>query len=352
MRGAHAGSSTSSSPRPRRSMAKPASSAVTEDSAARARLALRPLQADGRMDARRYGRGARPALRRAALLQRRRRRPAGPRRPVDPQRHPPDQGRGADGARAAAGLLEIFGTDYPTPDGTCLRDYIQVTDLVRAHVDALRYLRAGGESLTCNCGYARGFSVRGGGRCGEGRVGRRFPGQVVAAAAPATRPRSWPRNDRIKADARLAAPARRPARDRGAGPALGAAPAQPGSRERAADVGSRAQCSLEPSVALWGDAAPSFVQNSAPAEPRSRGASMSFGNEMRAAATRRRTGRSRTRGQGRDDGELPAGRHRRIDAPAGAGGFLGALVRPVQAARPDPREGRRGVAAARSSSSR
>ena len=56
--------------------------------------------------------------------------------------------------------LEIFGTDYPTPDGTCLRDYIQVTDLVRAHIDALRYLRAGGASLTCNCGYARGYSVR------------------------------------------------------------------------------------------------------------------------------------------------------------------------------------------------
>ena len=56
--------------------------------------------------------------------------------------------------------LEIFGTDYPTPDGTCLRDYIQVTDLVRAHSDALRYLRTGGENLTCNCGYARGLSVR------------------------------------------------------------------------------------------------------------------------------------------------------------------------------------------------
>lgn len=57
-------------------------------------------------------------------------------------------------------FLEIYGSDYPTPDGTCLRDYIQVTDLVRAHADALRYLRQGGESLTCNCGYARGFSVR------------------------------------------------------------------------------------------------------------------------------------------------------------------------------------------------
>ena len=57
-------------------------------------------------------------------------------------------------------FLEIYGSDYPTPDGTCLRDYIQVTDLVRAHADALRYLRQGGESLICNCGYAKGFSVR------------------------------------------------------------------------------------------------------------------------------------------------------------------------------------------------
>ena len=56
--------------------------------------------------------------------------------------------------------MEIFGTDYPTPDGTCLRDYIQVTDLVRAHTDALRYLREGGDSTTCNVGYARGYSVR------------------------------------------------------------------------------------------------------------------------------------------------------------------------------------------------
>ncbi|MDB5593487.1 MAG: exoB [Hyphomicrobiales bacterium] len=55
--------------------------------------------------------------------------------------------------------MEVFGTDYPTPDGSCLRDYIQVSDLARAHMDALRYLRGGGESLTCNCGYARGYSV-------------------------------------------------------------------------------------------------------------------------------------------------------------------------------------------------
>ena len=56
--------------------------------------------------------------------------------------------------------MEIFGEDYPTPDGTCLRDYIQVSDLAQAHMDALRHLRAGGESLTCNVGYARGYSVK------------------------------------------------------------------------------------------------------------------------------------------------------------------------------------------------
>jgi UDP-glucose 4-epimerase len=55
--------------------------------------------------------------------------------------------------------LEVFGTDYETPDGTCIRDYIHVSDLVRAHLDALRYLRAGGESIVLNCGYGEGFSV-------------------------------------------------------------------------------------------------------------------------------------------------------------------------------------------------
>ena len=55
--------------------------------------------------------------------------------------------------------LDVFGTDYPTRDGSCIRDYIQVTDLVNAHLKALEHLRAGGESLTCNCGYGRGLSV-------------------------------------------------------------------------------------------------------------------------------------------------------------------------------------------------
>jgi len=55
--------------------------------------------------------------------------------------------------------LQVYGTDYPTHDGTCIRDYIHVSDLVRAHSDALNYLRAGGDSVTLNCGYGRGFSV-------------------------------------------------------------------------------------------------------------------------------------------------------------------------------------------------
>ncbi len=56
-------------------------------------------------------------------------------------------------------MMQVFGTDYETPDGTCVRDYIHVCDLVRAHADALRHLRSGRPSLTLNCGYGRGFSV-------------------------------------------------------------------------------------------------------------------------------------------------------------------------------------------------
>ena len=55
--------------------------------------------------------------------------------------------------------IDVFGTDYPTPDGTCIRDYIHVADLVRAHSDALAYLRGGGAPVTLNCGYSHGFSV-------------------------------------------------------------------------------------------------------------------------------------------------------------------------------------------------
>ncbi len=63
----------------------------------------------------------------------------------------------------ACGLREgvtIFGTDYPTEDGTCIRDYIHVDDLAVAHLRALDYLTQGGESVSLNCGYGSGFSVR------------------------------------------------------------------------------------------------------------------------------------------------------------------------------------------------
>jgi UDP-glucose 4-epimerase len=56
--------------------------------------------------------------------------------------------------------VSIFGTDFPTPDGTGLRDYIHVQDLATAHLDALAYLRGGGKSATLNCGYGHGYSVR------------------------------------------------------------------------------------------------------------------------------------------------------------------------------------------------
>jgi len=56
--------------------------------------------------------------------------------------------------------VSIFGTDYPTPDGTGIRDYIHVEDLASAHLKALDYLRDGGESITLNCGYGHGYSVR------------------------------------------------------------------------------------------------------------------------------------------------------------------------------------------------
>jgi UDP-glucose 4-epimerase len=62
----------------------------------------------------------------------------------------------ATGQRAK---IDVFGTDYPTPDGSCIRDFIHVSDLAQAHRAALSYLRGGGASVTLNCGYGRGYSV-------------------------------------------------------------------------------------------------------------------------------------------------------------------------------------------------
>ena len=89
--------------------------------------------------------------------------------------------------------ISIFGTDYDTPDGTCIRDYIHIEDLAAAHLLALDYLRGGRGSTTLNCGYGQGFSVRevlqevervSGSRLNVIESGRREgdPPQLVAAA--------------------------------------------------------------------------------------------------------------------------------------------------------------------------
>ena len=105
--------------------------------------------------------------------------------------------------------VEVFGTDYPTRDGTCIRDYIHVSDLTAAHLGALRRIREGGESLVANCGYNHGYSVlevlesvkRLHGRDIEVRYGARRPGDVAAVVADSTLARSaldWqPRYDDI-----------------------------------------------------------------------------------------------------------------------------------------------------------
>jgi UDP-glucose 4-epimerase len=103
--------------------------------------------------------------------------------------------------QAAQGLrdhLDIFGTDYETPDGTCIRDYIHVSDLARAHLAALRYLRSGGANVTLNCGYGRGYSVlqvvdsvrRAVGHDFPVRITSRRPGDPMAIVAQASKIRS------------------------------------------------------------------------------------------------------------------------------------------------------------------
>jgi UDP-glucose 4-epimerase len=94
--------------------------------------------------------------------------------------------------------LEIFGRDYDTPDGSCIRDYIHVSDLVQAHLDALRHLRNGGTSGVFNCGYGRGYSVievikaveRAGGRTLPIKDGARRAGDPAVIVAEAERARA------------------------------------------------------------------------------------------------------------------------------------------------------------------
>ena len=71
--------------------------------------------------------------------------------------------------------VEVFGTDYPTPDGTCLRDYVHVADLARGHVQALDYLKRGGATIAVNLGTGRAFSVREVIAAAEQVTGRRIP---------------------------------------------------------------------------------------------------------------------------------------------------------------------------------
>lgn len=91
--------------------------------------------------------------------------------------------------------IDVYGTDYDTPDGTCIRDFIHVSDLARAHRAALNYLRAGNKSATLNCGYGHGYSVREVLDAVERNHGRKFPvsfsgrrpGDIVVSVAAADR---------------------------------------------------------------------------------------------------------------------------------------------------------------------
>jgi UDP-glucose 4-epimerase len=105
------------------------------------------------------------------------------------------------GVETALGLrprLDVYGTDYPTPDGTCIRDYIHVSDLARAHSAALAHLRSGGPSMTLNCGYGHGYSVlevieavkRASGRNFAVHMADRRPGDPASLVADVSRIRT------------------------------------------------------------------------------------------------------------------------------------------------------------------
>mgnify|MGYP000341895553 FL=1 len=101
----------------------------------------------------------------------------------------------ATGQRAK---IDVFGTDYPTPDGSCIRDFIHVSDLAQAHRAALSYLRGGGDSATLNCGYGRGYSVletieavrRIAGRNFAVQYAARRPGDIMTMVADTSRMRA------------------------------------------------------------------------------------------------------------------------------------------------------------------
>lgn len=119
----------------------------------------------------------------------------------------------ATGQRAK---IDVFGTDYPTPDGSCIRDFIHVSDLAQAHCAALTYLERGGPSATLNCGYGRGYSVietieavrRASGRNFAVQYAARRPGDIMTMIADTARIRAtldWtPQYDNLDTIARHA----------------------------------------------------------------------------------------------------------------------------------------------------
>jgi UDP-glucose 4-epimerase len=125
--------------------------------------------------------------------------------------------------------LQIYGADYPTPDGTAIRDYVHVSDIAEAHVVALAYLRRGGRSTTVNVGYGRGYSVREVIAAVERTTGRDIPvevaarragdpPQLIADCAAAWRTLSWqPRRDDLDDIVRTAIDWERTLLDDGAG---------------------------------------------------------------------------------------------------------------------------------------
>ncbi len=134
--------------------------------------------------------------------------------------------RGVQTALGRHASMDIFGEDYDTRDGTCVRDYIQVTDLIDAHLAALDYVRDGGEFEGVQLRLRPWRDGEGGDRGREARLGRRFQGEH--GRPPRRRSRRHHRQGGPHPlRARLAAAARQPRRHRAAGAGLGAAPAQP-----------------------------------------------------------------------------------------------------------------------------
>lgn len=143
---------------------------------------------------------------------------------ADPQGRTGQSTRGAthlikvacETALGKRGHIDVFGTDYPTADGTCVRDYIHVTDLARAHTSALAYLRDGGASDIFNVGYSKGYSVlevldavkRVAGKDFEVRLSPRRPGDpasIVAASAKIRSTLGWePKHEDLDAIVRQA----------------------------------------------------------------------------------------------------------------------------------------------------